>query len=143
MTSRANFERDIDWLVRIIESNQGALKSRNLSASDRALLMKQIAVRSERLKNMREQLAAFTGNNPGDDGTIDCSASLQAPSGRGEEGVAKDPEKPKRIRKQGAALSHEDEQLPPDRAAAQAKREADFRRAVSGAMVNKIKKQDK
>jgi len=42
--------------------------------------------------------------------------------------------------KQKAALSHEDEKLPPARAAAQAEREARLRQFVTGSLIDKIKK---
>ena len=42
--------------------------------------------------------------------------------------------------KQKAALSHEDDKLPPARAAAQAEREARLRQLVTGSLIDKIKK---
>jgi len=53
-------------------------------------------------------------------------------------------EKPKRKRmKQGPAMSHEDEPLPPARAAAQVAREAEFRRLVDGPLINRMKAKKK
>ena len=55
--------------------------------------------------------------------------------------MTKQSEKPQpKSRKENAALSHDDDKLPPARAAAQAEREAQLRQFVTGTRVDAIKK---
>ena len=57
MTSKVKLERDIEWLVRVIQSNHEGLQSKATSTSDRALLKMQIDVRTARLKVLEQQLS--------------------------------------------------------------------------------------
>lgn len=57
MTKKSKLQRDINWLVKIIQSDHGGIRSKATSTSDQALLKMQIDVRGARLKVLRQQLA--------------------------------------------------------------------------------------
>ena len=57
MVDREAVEKEIDWLVRIIRSDEDSLKLKTLPPLSRTLIETQIKTRSLRLKGLREQVA--------------------------------------------------------------------------------------
>ena len=60
MADRQALQNEIDWLVRIIRSNEDSLKLKTLGASARTLLETQIKTRGLTLAGLRQQLAALS-----------------------------------------------------------------------------------
>ena len=60
MARREALQKEIDALDLIIRSDKVGLKLNTLSSSDLALLEEQIKTRSDRLKDLRQQLDALS-----------------------------------------------------------------------------------
>jgi hypothetical protein len=61
VAERESVAKEIAALVRIIKSDLAALKMKELSATDRRLLEKQIETRSIRLKELKRRLESLSG----------------------------------------------------------------------------------
>jgi len=61
MTPREVLQKEIDWLVQIIRTNEASLKLKTISALDRTLLEMQIKTRGHTLTGLRQQLADLSG----------------------------------------------------------------------------------
>ena len=61
MPSREELQKEIDWLVQIIRTNEASLKLKTLSALERTLLEAQIKTRGLTLAGLRQKLADLSG----------------------------------------------------------------------------------